>query len=398
MLQGIRILSFTHFLQGPSAVQMLADLGADVIKIEPPGGAFERSFAGCNAYVNDMSVLFLAANRNQRSLAINLKEQAGKEIIYKLIERTDVVIENYRPGVMDRLGFGYERLKEINPRLIYASLTGYGSDGPYRDKPGQDLLVQSLSGMTLLTHGSGGRPTPIGMTAVDQHAAVLGAFGVLAALFRRERTGKGGKVESNLLSAALDLQIEPFNYYLNIGKLWDMPDTGISTRFHSAPYGVYRTKDGWITMSLNPIDRMAAAFETDKFEGYAAGDEMKRRDEIDAIVAELLTEKTTEEWLARFEKHAIWCAPVRTYDEVAADPQVAWNRSIMEVRHPDAGTVRLLGHPVKYEGYDCGVRRHPPRLGEHTAELLRETGYSAEEIRKLLEDKVVFGSAVNPAE
>lgn len=259
MLEGIKVLSFTHFLQGPAAVQMLADVGADVIKIEPPGGAFERSWTGADAFIEGVSVFFLLGNRNQRSISLDLREEAAREIVWRLIREADVIVENYRPGVLDKMGFGYAQVHEVNPRLVYCSCTGYGSSGPYLKRPGQDLLLQAMSGMTLLSGDAESPPTPVGSAIVDQHAAALAAFGVVAALQARERTGVGARIESNLLNAALDLQIEPFTYYMNKGPLWARTHPPTGSRFHPAPYGVYKTRDGYIAMSLTPTQKLAGA-------------------------------------------------------------------------------------------------------------------------------------------
>src|SRR5258706_1395713 len=183
MFNGVKVLSFTHFLQGPSAVQMLADPGADVIKIEPAKGAFERRWAGFDAFVEGVSVFYMLGNRNQRRLVIDLRREEAKEIVLRMVREADVLIENYRPGVMKRLGFDYETLKAINPRLIYCSCTGYGSDGPYLERPGQDLLLQCMSGLAMLSGEDGAPPTPVGSAIVDQHAAMLAAFGVVAAMY-----------------------------------------------------------------------------------------------------------------------------------------------------------------------------------------------------------------------
>lgn len=389
MFEGVKVLSFTHFLQGPSSVQMLADLGADVIKIESPTGAFERHWSGFDAFLNGVSVFFLLGNRNQRSLSINLRSEEGKEIIYRLVKETDVVVENFRPGVMERLGFGYEKLREINPRLIYCSCTGYGSDGPYRDRPGQDLLLQAMSGLATLSGGNDAPPTAVGTAAVDQHAAVLAAFGIAAALYNREKTGKGRKIESNLLNAALDLQIEPLTYYLNKGPLWERSSTGIGSRFHQAPYGIYQTLNGWIAISLTPVEKLVKALNSEELSKYTPQDQMHKREEVNQIVSEMLKKKTTEEWYSIFEEHDIWHAPVNGYEEVAKDPQVEWNQMILQVEHPDAGEIRLLSHPVRYDGQAPAVRQYPPRLGEHTKSVLAECGYSEEEIEKLMETEVV---------
>jgi crotonobetainyl-CoA:carnitine CoA-transferase CaiB-like acyl-CoA transferase len=386
MLEGIKVLSFTHFLQGPAAVQMLADVGADVIKIEPPGGAFERSWTGFDAYVEGVSMFFLLGNRNQRSISLDLRDERAREIVWRLMKEADVLIENYRPGVLQRMGFGYDEVREINPRLVYCSCTGYGSSGPYLKRPGQDLLLQAVSGMTMLSGEADSPPTPVGSAIVDQHAAALAAFGVVAALQARERTGKGTLVESNLLNAALDLQIEPFTYYLNKGPLWPRTHPPTGSRFHPAPYGIYRTLDGWIAVSLTPTEKLAAALSRPVLAEFShPKDNVRRREELNRIVYDALTTRTTADWMTTFDEHDIWYAPVNDYDQVEADPQVAHNRIIMEVDHPQAGPIRLLAHPVRYNGAAPPLTRQPPRQGEHTREVLAELGYEPDEINTLVD-------------
>src|SRR5699024_8092776 len=202
MLENVNVLSFTHFLQGPSAVQMLGDLGAEITKIERPSGAYERHWSGLNSFLNDQSLFYLLAGRNQRSLTLDMKSEKGKEIIHKMLKDTDVIVENFRPGVMEKLGLGYDDVKEINPKIVYCSCSGFGSTGPYGNRPGQDLLIQAMSGLASLNGRKQDPPTLIGTAAVDQHAAVLAVVGILAALHQSNRTGEGKKVESNLLSAA----------------------------------------------------------------------------------------------------------------------------------------------------------------------------------------------------
>jgi len=385
VLEGIKILSFTHYLQGPSATQILADLGADVIKIETTRGGYERHWSGAEAYLNGESVFFLLAGRNQRSLSIDLRAEEGKEVIRRMLPETDVIIENFKPGAMERLGFGYEAISEANPCIVYCSLSGYEPTGPYQKRPGQDLLIQATSGLAMQNGRKGDPPTLVGTAVVDQHAAVLGALGVLAALVERTSTGKGKKVDSNLLSAALDLQIEPFNYYLNGAQLYERSASGISSRFHQSPYDIFETADGYICLSLTTTEALAEALNDESFRGYTSEDLFGKREEINSRIAKHMREKTTNHWYEVFDEAGVWYAPVNDYADIEDDPQLAANGSILTFEHARAGTVRLLFHPVRYDEETLPLRRIPPQLGEHTEEILSEAGYDAEAISNLVE-------------
>jgi len=392
MLSGVKVLSFTHFMQGPSAVQMLADLGADVIKVERTKGAYERFWSGMDTFKNGVSVFFLLANRNQKSLAIDLHADEGRELIYKLVKDADVVVENYRPGAMDRLGLGYEKLKEINPKLIYCSCSGYGPDGPYVKRPGQDLLLQSLSGLMSLTGRKNDPPTPVGTAVVDQHGAALAAFGIVTALFHRERTGEGCKVESSLLNSAMDLQMESMAYYLNKGEMWDRSDTGLASRFHQAPYGVYKTKDGYLTVSNTPVEKLAEILNSEPLSHFTSGDQMIKRDEIDKIFSNIMKERTTEEWEKFFTENEVWFAPVNDYRAVENEPQVKWNNIIFSSHHPDAGDIRLINHPLRFNGEVPQQRLHQPAIGEQSVEILRQYGYSETKISEMIDKGIIVSN------
>ena len=385
MIEGVKVLSFTHYLQGPSAVQALADLGADVIKIESPKGAYERHWSGANSYVNGVSVFYMLAGRNQRAIALDLKSPEGIAIIHDLLKEYDVVVENFKVGVMDRLGLGYEALKKLNPRIIYCSCSGYGSTGPKSKQPGQDLLAQGLSGLAELS-GPGDRPpSPVGVPVVDQHGAMLATMGVLAAIINRNNTGEGCHIDNSLLNAAIDLQQEPICYFMNNGELTERPATGHCSRFHQSPYGIYKTKDTSITLSLTPFDKLQAVFSPDALDNFKPADQMENRLEFDKVVAAEMLKRTTAEWTELFEQNAIWHAPVNYYPEVLKDEQIVHNQVVLELNTPETGPVRVLNHPVRYNGKPPALRRNPPKLGEHTVEVLKEIGYSDEKIGKILD-------------
>jgi crotonobetainyl-CoA:carnitine CoA-transferase CaiB-like acyl-CoA transferase len=384
MLNEIRVLSFTHFLQGPSACQLLADLGAEVIKIEPPVGAFERSWSGPDAYLDSESVFFLLGNRNVRSMTVDLKSAEGREVIDRLVATADVLVESFRPGAMDRLGLGYGRLREIRPELVYCSLSGYGSSGPYADRPGQDLLVQSISGLAWATGTEAQGPTPVGASVVDQHGAVLGAFGVLAALHGRNRTGRGMRVESNLLNAALDLQVEPLGYFLN-GFHGARSREGISSRFYKAPYGVFRTRDGeLVSMSLNSLPALARAFDDPWL--AEVKNAYDQREQVNARLVGHLSRLDLADASEKLQRHDLWWAPVNGYERVVEDAQVQHNGSFAEFNHPRAGRVKLLGHPLVYDGDRPSVRSAPPDLGADTRAILETLGYEADRISEMTRD------------
>lgn len=257
LLRGIRVLSFNHFLMGPVGVQFLADLGADVIAIEPPEGAFQRKWGGADKRVDGQTMLLLTGNRNKRSLTLDLKKPEALAVAKKLIAKSDVITENFRPGVLDKLGLGYEAAKKIKPDIIYAAASGYGPDGPYVNRPGQDLLVQALSGLATITGSREHGPRAVGVSAVDHHGAALFAAGILAALVKKGRTGQGGRVDVSLLSAAIDLQMESFTCYLNGDRPEDVRQPGqISGWYYGAPYGIYATKDGHIAISLGSLETL----------------------------------------------------------------------------------------------------------------------------------------------
>ena len=304
-----------------------------------------------------------------------------------------MVAENFRPGVMENLGFGYETLKARKPSLIYASASGYGPDGPYAKKPGQDLLAQALFGMMAITGQAMTGPRPAGASVIDHHGAAILAMGILAAIVRRERTGQGCRVDVSLMQAALDLQAESLVAWLNAPK---KPVTVQAYRhvagwYYAAPYGVYETKDGHLAVSLAPLAALAEAIGEPRVAAFSLEDTWSKQDEISELIDQRLKTATTKEWIARMEPLEIWHAPVQDYADIADDPQVRHMQSMVTVagagdRHEP---VTLVNHPALYDGKAAEVRLPPQRLGAQTEEVLEEIGLSPPEIEALAEAKVI---------
>lgn len=384
ILSGIRVLSFNHFLMGPLGVQFLADLGADVIAVEPLEGAFQRKWGGANKQVDGQSMLLLTGNRNKRSLTLDLKKPEAVEVARRLIATSDVIAENFRPGVLDKLGLGYEDAKKIKPDIIFAAASGFGADGPYVNRPGQDLLIQALSGLAAITGTRTDGPRAVGVSAADHHGAALFAAGILAALVRKGRTGQGCRVDVNLLGAAIDLQMESLVCYLNGQPPDDVRQPyPIAGWYFGAPYGIYATQDGHVAISLGSLDVVAEALNLPPDRRVPDQEAYTRREEASAAIAANLAKRTTAETSSLLEARSIWHAPVNAYADVVKDPQIVHNRSFQVVTGATGSPITLVNHPVRYDGKVPEIRLPPQKLGAQTEEIMRELGYDAQQLKDL---------------
>jgi crotonobetainyl-CoA:carnitine CoA-transferase CaiB-like acyl-CoA transferase len=391
-LEGIRVLDFTQMMMGPWASQFLADMGADVVKVERPGaGEWERGLHAVGELLDGQSPFFLAMNRNKRSVALNLKDERAREVCRRLAERSDLVMENFRPGVMDRLGLGYDGLKKANPSIVYVSGSGFGPDGPYVDLPGQDLLIQAMSGLAAYGGRRDDPPTPAGSSIVDASTALLLAFSAMVALFHRERTGEGQRVDVNLFNTAIALQCQELAAFMNLDRRFDRSEAGIGGAWLSAPFGIYRTADGWMALAMASLGVVGELLD---LPGLASYDDERaaydHRDEVKRLVQARLVERPTNEWLDILATKDVWCAPVQTFDDVVEDPQVAHNELLTTVPHPgDGRDVRVVGVPMRFSATPGTIRSGPPAVGQHTDEVLRELGFDDDELRAMHDGGVV---------
>jgi crotonobetainyl-CoA:carnitine CoA-transferase CaiB-like acyl-CoA transferase len=383
-LEGLRVLDVTQVMAGPFCAMLLADLGADVIKVEPPGGDSTRQMPGA---VGADSPSFNALNRGKRSIVLNLKTAEGREAFTRLARSTDILIENYRPGVMDALGLGYAVLSALNPRLIYASISGYGQTGPDRGKGGFDLIAQGVSGIMSITGEPGRPPVKSGIPLTDLSAGLFALVGILAAVEHRHRSGAGQQVDASLVDAGVALSVwEATEYFSGIG----VPTALGSAHRMIAPYQAIRCADGYITLGaanerlFRRVCEVLGHPEWIELPEFAdVTRRVRNRQRLTDLIEEITVQQPCGHWLALLEANDIPCGPINNYAQVFTDPQVVAREMVIETDHPTLGRLKTLGSPIKMSATPADVSRRAPQLGEHTDELLREAGFSSSEIAAL---------------
>lgn len=393
ILQGIKILDFTHVASGPMCTMLLGDLGAEVLKIETPKGDLGRSLGP--PFIKGESVSYLCLNRNKRGMVIDLKNPLGVATVKKMAASCDVLVENFRPGVLERLGLGYEELAKLNERLIYCSISAYGQTGPWKDQPGLDGIVQGSSGlMSMVGLPDNDEPCKIQTPTVDMVTGMLASLCVLGALLGRNNSGKGQKIDVSMYNAAIMLQQMSLSFYLNSGEL---PRKLGSAAPYSTPNEAVRTKDGHIMLAayhehrwikLCQILGLDSLLTDERFSKNEA--RLKNRAELMRILNKSFQEKTSAEWLVILESNDIICGPVETYDKVVTSPQALHDQSFITLEHPLYGNIKMPGFGLKFSDTPARVKANPPSFGEHTEEILMSFGFSSDEIRDLYKSKAVY--------
>ena len=378
-LEGLTVLEFSQFLSGPYAGLRLADLGARVIKIERPDvGDLCR-----NLYISDTdlegdSTLFHAINRNKESFAANLKDAKDIELVKKLIEKADIITQNFRPGVIERIGLDYENVKKINPKIVYGTISGYGSDGPWSSLPGQDLLAQSRTGLVWLNGNGGEAPTPMGLAIADMLAGHTLVEGILAAVIKRFRTDKGSHVETSLVEALLDFQFEVLTTYFNDGNR--KPQRSSYNNAHaylSAPYGIYKTSNGYIAIAMTPLPQLGELLNLNSIkELHDQKEWFTKRDEIKKNIGDWIEKQTTEHWLSILEPADIWCAKVLDWETMVKHEGFKILDMVQRIQRDDGLDIKTLRCPIKIDGEIFKSNKAAPKIGNDNNSIMKEFGIS----------------------
>ena len=392
-LEGVKVLDLTNVMAGPYCSMVLGDMGADVVKIENfPEGDASRRF---DPKINDESYCFAVLNRNKKSLALDMKDARGKEIFHRLAARADIITENFRPGVVRKLGIDYDSVRKFNPGVVYASMSGFGQTGPYGKKGGFDIIAQGMSGIMMMTGYPGGRPAKVGIAMNDIASGVTALYGILGAYIGRLRTGAGQYLETSLLEAGLAWTPWEFGAYFGAGER----PTATGTRHRrAAPYQAYRTGDGYVTVGAsnnklwNNFCTMVCArpdWLTDPLFATAAS-RLQNVDALEREIEAVLTTRPTAHWVEKLDAAAVPGGPVLSYDQVMHDPHIKARNMVTEMEHPLIGRMKTIGLPIKSTGELTAIRQPAPWLGQHSAEVLRAIGYARGDIDALFADGVIY--------
>ena len=391
-LEGVKVLDLTQIMAGPYCTMMLADMGADVVKVEKPNGGDDTRRMG-PPFIEGESAAFLGINRNKRSIVIDLRSDSGRELAQRMARESDVLVQNFRPGSLDRMGLGYEQVREINPAIVYCTISGFGATGPYAQRGGFDLVTQGMSGLMSVTGHAGGPPVKVGVPLCDLNAGMFGAIGILTAYINRLRTGQGQHVDTSLLEGGIAYTFWESAMFFATG---DVPEPKGSAHRLTAPYQAFETSDGYVNIgAANQAnwERLCAAIGRDELVSDPRFVEPRdRMDNIDALVSTLETtfaKHTSDHWLKTLEAAGVPAGPINDLAEVYADPHVQAREMMVETDHPVAGRVKNIGIPIKLSETPGQFQRPAPGLGQHTDEVLTELGCSPAEIEKLRGSGVV---------
>ncbi|UTR12916.1 CoA transferase [Evansella sp. LMS18] len=391
-LEGIRVLDLSRVLAGPYCTMILGDLGAEVIKVEGPGGSDDTRNWG-PPYTGGESAYYLCANRNKRAITLNLKTDEGKEVLKKLIAKSDVVLENFKNGTMNKWGLDYEELKKINPQIVHCSITGFGRNGPYNGFPGYDFIIQAMSGLMSITGSEESGPTKVGVAISDIFTGLYSAIGIQAALLERNRSGLGQSIDISLLDSQISALANVASNYLVSGNV---PERLGNEHPNIVPYQPFPTEDGQMAVAVGNDRQFGKFMEVLGLQEYAQEERfatnpqrLKNREELIQLITEQMKTKTSREWLESLQKQGIPAGPINTVKEMFEDPQVIARELVKEVAHPTAGKVKLVGSPLNLSRTPTEVTRHPPLAGEHTNEVLAEIGYTESQIEEMKIQRVI---------